>query len=388
VELRTQSTTLLNLHLLRAIAALAVVYFHTASEAGLNLPFQIGAHGVDLFFVISGFVIAYIGSRSPQRFLLRRIIRIVPFYWTATLAVFMLAMIAPRVLHSSRADIVQLICSLFFIPRETAYAGIVPTLVLGWSLNYEMYFYLVFAAALAVSPRRAPMLCAAAIAFVTVTIDATGISSPTARFYARPLVFEFVFGLGMFYLFAAMERRIDWFQERRSLRGMLWLTAVGALIAIGVEESHQQFGLPRVMAAGVPAAALLFAALALERVYGVRAQSRLAFLIGESSYILYLIHPYVIYGLLRTVVPHRDTLSTPTTVVLIVALLVVSTTVAILMHLWFERPIIAWLRRSLAHEDHDPARKQTKRRDDRQESMIEPLHERVARPTQPHAQAR
>ena len=306
--LRTRSTTLLNLHLLRAIAALAVVYFHTSSEAGLNLPLQIGSHGVDLFFVISGFVIAYIGARSPDRFLLRRIIRIVPFYWTATLAVFMLATVAPRVLHSSRADLVQLLCSLFFIPRETAYAGIVPTLVLGWSLNYEMYFYLVFAAALVGSPRRAPMLCAAAIAFVAVAIDAAGISHPTARFYARPLVFEFVFGLGVFYLFTAMERRIDWFQERSSLRWMLWLMAIGAMIAMGIEESHQQFGLPRVIAAGVPAAALLFAALVLERVYGVRAQSKLAFLIGESSYILYLIHPYVIYGLLRTVVPHRDTL--------------------------------------------------------------------------------
>lgn len=169
---------------------------------------------------------------------------------------------------------------------------------------------------------------------------------------------------------------------------MVWLTAIGAMIAIGVEESHQQFGLPRVIAAGVPAAALLFAALVLERVYGVRAQSKLAFLIGESSYILYLIHPYVIYGLLRTVVPHRDTPSTSMTVALVIALLVVSTTVAMTIHLWFERPIIAWLRRSLAHDDHDAAREQAKRRDDRQQGMIEPLHERVPGQSQPHAQTR
>ena len=127
---------LLNLHLLRAIAALAVVYFHSTSEAGLNLPVSIGSHGVDVFFVISGFIIAYIGTRSPDRFLIRRFISIVPFYWAATLAVFGAAALAPHMLHSTRADYVQLLCSLFFIPRETPYAGVVPTLVLGWTLNY------------------------------------------------------------------------------------------------------------------------------------------------------------------------------------------------------------------------------------------------------------
>src|SRR5262249_16268850 len=63
-----------NLHLLRALAALAVVYFHVGSEAGLNLAVNIGAHGVDVFFVISGFIIAYISARSPDGFFVRRLI--------------------------------------------------------------------------------------------------------------------------------------------------------------------------------------------------------------------------------------------------------------------------------------------------------------------------
>jgi hypothetical protein len=164
-RVRKKSTLmLLNLHLLRALAALAVVYFHATSEAGLNLPINIGGHGVDVFFVISGFIIAYIGARTPERFFVRRLIRIVPFYWAATLAVFAAATLAPHLLRSTRTDVVQLLCSLFFIPRETAYAGTVPTLVLGWSLNYEMYFYVVFALALVVAPRRAPIVCSLAIA--------------------------------------------------------------------------------------------------------------------------------------------------------------------------------------------------------------------------------
>ena len=151
-----------NLHLLRAIAALAVVYFHTTSEAGLNLSANIGSHGVDVFFVISGFIIPYISAHSSDRFLLRRIIRIVPFYWTATMVVFSTAALAPHILHSTRVDYVQLMCSLFFIPRETSYPGMVPTLVLGWSLNYEMSFYVMFGLALAIAP--ATRRCSAASA--------------------------------------------------------------------------------------------------------------------------------------------------------------------------------------------------------------------------------
>jgi exopolysaccharide production protein ExoZ len=387
VERRRTSGMLLNLHLLRAIAALAVVYFHAASEAGLDLPIQVGSHGVDVFFVISGFIIAFIGARAPDRFLLSRVISIVPFYWTATVAIFMVAAFAPSVVRSTHADVVQLICSLFFIPRETAYAGIVPTLILGWSLNYEMYFYLLFGLALFVAPRRAPMLCAAAIVGIAVTIDASGVSHPTARFYARPLVFEFVYGIGVFYVFAAVERHVSWFERRSSLRWVLWLTALGAPIAIGVEEYHQGFGAPRFIAAGIPAAALVLAALLLERIYRVRTQSRLAFLGGESSYILYLIHPYVIYGLLRTVVPHRETLATPTRFALVIALLAMSTAAAMAMHLWFERPVIAWLR-SLAHDDHDAAGEEAQRRQDRQQGMIDPLHQRVSGPADALAQTR
>jgi exopolysaccharide production protein ExoZ len=103
---------LFNLHLLRALAALGVVYFHTSPEAGLSLPVNIGAHGVDVFFVISGFIIAYVGMRSADRFFTRRLIRVVPFYWTATLVVFVAACLFPNIFRSTRADYVQLICSL------------------------------------------------------------------------------------------------------------------------------------------------------------------------------------------------------------------------------------------------------------------------------------
>ena len=336
-----------NLHLLRAVAALAVVYFHITSEAGLNLPVNIGSHGVDVFFVISGFLMSYIGARSPDRFLIRRLIRIVPLYWTATLAVFATAVLAPHVLRSTHADYLQLLCSLFFIPRETAYGEVLPTLILGWSLNYEMYFYVMFALALAISPRKAPLICCVEIVAVALLIDVSGVSHPSVRFYARPLVFEFVFGVCAYYAFTAAERDIGWFAQRSSIRWGLLLAALGAAFVIGLEELHGGFRLPRFAVAGLPALALVLSALVLERVYGVSAKSNVVLLVGESSYILYLLHPYVVYGLLRTTREARTPPSFAGEILVVTALLLVSTLAAVAVHAWFEKPVMARLRRRL-----------------------------------------
>src|SRR3979409_2681897 len=103
---------LYNLHLLRVIAALGVVYFHTTSVAGLKLDWDIGSRGVDVFFVISGFIIAYIGTSKPEQFFLRRIIRVVPFYWAAPVVVFGLAYVAPHLFHTTTATPLHLVMSM------------------------------------------------------------------------------------------------------------------------------------------------------------------------------------------------------------------------------------------------------------------------------------
>ena len=336
-----------NLHLLRVIAALAVVYFHITSEAALNLPVNIGSHGVDVFFVISGFLMPYIAARSPDRFLIRRAIRIVPLYWTATLALFATAVLAPHLLRSTRADYLQLLCSLFFIPRETAYSGIVPTLILGWSLNYEMYFYVMFALALAIAPKQAPLICCVEIVAVALLIDISGVNHPSVRFYARPLVFEFVFGVCAYYAFIVIERDHGWLAQRSSIRLGLLVAALGAAFVIGLEESQGGFGLPRFVVAGLPALALVLSALVLERVYGVSAKSKATFLVGESSFILYLLHPYVVHGVLRTIREARTPASIAAAIGIVTALLLVSTLAAVAIHVWFEKPVMARLRRRL-----------------------------------------
>ena len=341
---------LLNLHFLRAVAALAVVYFHTTSPAGLNLPVNIGAHGVDLFFVISGFIITYIGVRAPERFLLRRLVRIVPFYWTATLGVFIAAVLAPAVFRSTRPDYVQLLCSLLFIPYRTGQGDLFPTLILGWSLNYEMYFYLVFQAALLLVPKRAPLVCGLAILAIAWALAPPGTEPTTVvqQFYGRRLVLEFILGIGAYYVFMAAQRHADAWIRRPGLRWLLVGLAAGAAVFLGIEEYNALFGLPRWLVAGLPAFVLVVSLLILDRIYGLSVKSRFVFLMGESSYILYLIHPYLVYGVLRVMLGKgRESLTLAGEIGVIAGLLVACTLVAVLIHVLFERPILSALRRRL-----------------------------------------
>ncbi|MEI7432578.1 MAG: acyltransferase, partial [Betaproteobacteria bacterium] len=125
------------LQILRAIAATSVVYYHVKC-----LP-NFGSFGVDIFFVISGFVMSLIvaNGESTTRFAINRVARIVPLYWLLTSAVLVLTLFYPALFDSTTADFYNYLKSLFFIPyyKESGYLH--PMLTMGWSLNYEMFFY-------------------------------------------------------------------------------------------------------------------------------------------------------------------------------------------------------------------------------------------------------
>ena len=137
-------TKLFGIQYLRAVAALAVVVFHAAERSGLN--FVVGAAGVDIFFVISGFVMWTLAATRPVStwaFYRDRLLRIAPLYWIVTLvmAVGALAGLFPRI----RLTADHVIASLAFVPHRSPSNGeIWPLLTQGWTLNLEMFFYLIF----------------------------------------------------------------------------------------------------------------------------------------------------------------------------------------------------------------------------------------------------
>ena len=155
--------TILEIQILRAVAALAVVVMHIGIElrywAKATLTWtEAGNAGVDLFFVISGFIMVFIawdrfGSRgAPVDFFVRRLIRIVPLYWLVTTG-YVLANSYP----ASR-----IITSYLFVLDFSANAAPLPVVLQGWTLNYEMFFYLVLALALFL-PRLIAISCVSAL---------------------------------------------------------------------------------------------------------------------------------------------------------------------------------------------------------------------------------
>lgn len=337
-----------NLHLLRALAALGVVYFHITSSAGLDLAWDVGSRGVDVFFVISGFIIAYIGAKKPEHFFVRRLIRIVPFYWAATLVVFTAATLLPRFFRSTDASVAHLVPSLLFFPHLSSSGEVQPTLILGWSLNFEMFFYVVFALALLLSTRWAPILCAACIVVVVAAGKLVGPVSTAFDFYARTTSLEFCYGIGAYYLLDACVRRKAALERSMALKAGLVLALIASVVAIVLFEHVAKDAYPRYLAGGIPAAVIVVSALLLERIFGIATRSRLSYLLGEASYVIYLIHPYIVFGVLRLAVPDAAHLSTPMTVAVIAGLLALTSGIGIALHLLFEKPVMAFLRAKLA----------------------------------------
>jgi peptidoglycan/LPS O-acetylase OafA/YrhL len=337
---------LYNLHLLRVIAALGVVYFHITSVAGLKLDWDVGSRGVDVFFVISGFIIAYIGTSKPEQFFIRRLIRVVPFYWAATLVVFAVVVVAPDVFRTTTSSIPHLVTSLLFIPHELK-GEMQPTLLLGWSLNFEMFFYVLFALALGISQKWSPLVVVGWLVAFVLTIHAVASGNPIADFYARPIVLEFCFGIGVFYLFQWSSAHQARLAQIAGLKWGLLLILAGNLIALVVFEEYYRNEIPRYLVAGIPSFFIVASALLLERLYGLSTKNRLLYLLGESSYIVYLVHPYIVFTVLRKVVPHAAALSSPVLVVLIAGLLALTSVIAIAIHVLFEKPVMAFLRARL-----------------------------------------
>lgn len=278
---------LISVQALRALAAWAVVchhfmqiFFDFEARGPIGQLFiDKGAVGVDIFFVISGLVI-FLSTEGkalpPARFLLYRLFRIVPAYWLYTVLMALLVVFARPLLPDQTVDWSHLLLSLLFIPTENPGGyGIYPTLNVGWTLNYEMLFYVLFAWAL-LFRLQVRLLVVAALLFA-VCQAWTGFGW-VSEFYRSDIVYEFLLGIGI-----GMLYRRGWIPPA------LWLPLLGigaALLAIYHLPPE-----PRLLNWGVPSAVLVMASMSLERHVE---RNRLLKLLGDCSYSVYLMHVLVL----------------------------------------------------------------------------------------------
>ena len=216
---------LVSIQYLRGIAAVVVVYFHTGVNSAnfswpAALPRVFGEAGVDMFFVISGFVMVLVTSRrdmAPLDFLRRRVIRVVPLYWTVNAAIALAGSLYPAAMLENKIIWPHIAQSLLFIPHINPITGTTqPFFKLGWTLNYEMYFYAVFAVLLLVRPLALRLgLLALGGAACAMFFLAAQPRDPLLFVYTNPVMLEFVMGAGVAYAFvggfvARLNANLGW----------------------------------------------------------------------------------------------------------------------------------------------------------------------------------
>lgn len=245
------------------VTAMAVLQVRLFADGDGMLPL-IGSGGVDIFFVLSGFVIWHTAEQAPVwavEFLRRRVVRIVPLYWAMSILALAIAGIAPTLVRSTVFDLRHAIASLMFVPwRNPALTALnakellVPVIVPGWTVNFEMMFYLLFALTLRSAGTARLLLLGSLLLGLYLVSGMAGAGTPPT-FYHQGVLFEFLAGS----ILGAMRL------ERRPVAGVVafGLVAAGFAVSLGAEAVIDP-SVPRILWLGVPAVAIMIGALRAE----------------------------------------------------------------------------------------------------------------------------
>ncbi|MGI8279811.1 acyltransferase family protein [Bacillus mycoides] len=322
----------------RGIAALLVLLHHITGlmyeEYGfqynyLNGYFSPGWAGVDFFFVLSGFIIFYIhekdlGDKTKFKpFLLKRVVRIYPIYWIATLLWLPIFL----TFNDHRVSIMK---SFLLFPQETT-----PVLQVGWSLSYEMLFYLILSLLIFLRPKYSlPIL---SIWIVGILINLPNIDQNLYQHIIfSPYNIEFLLGVVAAYLVKRFNNRLGWLVLIVGITGFLlsWLS-----IQYGV---FGKFTIARILGFGLSSALIIGGSAAIDLRWSNLPRSNVLFYLGDASYSIYLIHfpVFRVLGKIFSVANIYNTLGLwlSTTVILIITIII-----GCLFHTFVENPMLKML---------------------------------------------
>lgn len=311
---------------------------------------EMGVTGVDLFFLISGFVMVYITHtntsdtspkpkrHNPLKFLLRRISRIYPLYWVATLLLLFLYG-GKYIAFGEATPLPNMVSSFLLAPHKDF-----PIIPVGWTLIHEMYFYGIFAAFLMLPLRLLPYLCG--LWGLTVgTGYMAGLQGANAWTFVlfSPLTFEFLLGASIAWL--ALQRII--IAPRIILiLAFVWLAALIIPFADKLYPDAVTDHGVRALIFALPFGYLLYASVMLEWTQNIIVPKWMT-QIGDASYALYLIHipVFLVIGKIVSVftgnMPGPDWLDN---ILLLVLFFGVGLTAAIITHRYIEKPLIRYAR--------------------------------------------
>lgn len=273
-----------SIQILRAIAAIMVVIHHVFWKLhqnnidGQSFSFEFGGYGVDLFFIISGFIMTYTMRGkifSFRTFIKARVVRIIPIYWLLSLLALFVYILLPDRINTSGGT-TNVAFSFLLLPTEDKYL-----INNGWTLTYEFYFYFIFALSFIASRAKGAQFAILSL----ITLSFVGfLSSPVGYYFdflTSPFLIEFAFGCIISFLYCRLSKAFAIFVL---LFGFFWIY----FIPINFTDCN------RVFTYGFGFFCVTLGAVALEDYIK---QSSFAYFfvpIGSSSYSLYLLHPFIL----------------------------------------------------------------------------------------------
>jgi exopolysaccharide production protein ExoZ len=332
--------TLAGVQVLRGLAAFAVLVHHALEElSGAGMPdfvVRVGAAGVDVFFVISGFIMLHTAADrfgqpgAARDFLTRRIIRIAPLYWMVT-AFIILCHVTGLAYQNRPITAGGSLSSFLFLPTDHIVLNI------GWTLNFEMYFYVLFALCLAlgrsaIAAAAVPVMILAGLALGHLAPDGAARSFLTDR-----IALEFVFGMALAALYGAgrLSARLAWPAAAAGVAGLIAASAFAPPDGTAGLARDWRF-----LAWGGPAVLVVYGALFAREPRSWAGRGWLA--LGDASYSLYISHAVVMTTFARLL--KIETVAALPTALLFTGAVAVAVVVGFACYYLVERPVTRALR--------------------------------------------
>ena len=333
----------------RAFAAMAVALQHTIRDADRYYPrftdsnpeytsdpngwVELLGAGVDVFFVISGVVMVmstWNGHGSVGLFLYRRAARIYPLYWLLTLAFIGVLIVAPNIFQETYLDPVHATCSLLLVPCIGPGGEALPYIYAGWTLSYELVFYLLFALSLLASGKAAKLISCIILILLYHSLHYTPLSSiPAIEHTSSNIMLEFIYGILLGYAYFHYQFRRAW---------AIPLLVFGLILML-FSHTGGFVDWPRFIRWGIPAC-LIVAGLMCANVQRANQTTwfRALVFLGAASYALYLFHFFSL-KLFYVIAGKLGLLSTVPPALGVIVAMLVTVIASIVVHLLCEKPL-------------------------------------------------
>jgi exopolysaccharide production protein ExoZ len=289
-----QAQQLNSLQAVRGLAAILVLLHHTTNLAVqkqgqqfFNGIFAPGNMGVDLFFVLSGFIIYYIhhkdiGKKDKYKaFLSKRFIRIYPTYWIVALILLPLYFIIPSIGESYSRNPWYLIKSFLLFPQSVH-----PIVGPGWTLTHEMFFYLIFSLLILIKPKYSKPIFISWL-FISFCLFVSSFFFENSHYYLNfifsSLNLEFAFGSLSAFLILRYNSKFKF---------LLYFGLISVIISWSI-KIFTSVNIHEVISWGIPSALIIIGCVSYELDKNVKIPKIIKYF-GDASYSIYLIHGFAL----------------------------------------------------------------------------------------------